>query len=63
VGARAPADVRRNRAGEGARPLADRCASRLALGTGTGYWAHGRDNPLILGVLPHGFYTGLKKEF
>jgi undecaprenyl-diphosphatase len=35
----------------------------FAIGTGTGYWAHGRDNPFLLGVLPHGFYTGLKKEF
>jgi len=35
----------------------------FAIGTGTGYWAHGRDNPFILGVLPHGFYAGLKKAF
>jgi hypothetical protein len=41
--------------------LADRRASCFAIGTG--YWAHGRDNPFLLGVLPHGFYTGLKKQF
>ena len=35
----------------------------FAIGTGTGYWAHSRDNPFILGVLPHGFYAGLKKQF
>ena len=34
-----------------------------ALGTATGYLAHGRDNPFILGVLPHGFSVGFKKQF
>ncbi len=34
-----------------------------ALGTATGYLAHGRDNPFILGVLPHGFSVGLRKQF
>ena len=34
-----------------------------ALGTLTGYYAHSRDNPLILSVLPHGFMVGIKKSF
>jgi membrane-associated phospholipid phosphatase len=34
-----------------------------ALGVATGYFAHTRDNPLILGVLPHGFMVGLRKQF
>ncbi len=35
----------------------------FALGTGTGYLAHARDSPIILGVLPHGFMVGLRKQF
>ena len=34
-----------------------------ALGTLTGWYAHSRDNPLILSVLPHGFMVGYKKSF
>jgi len=35
----------------------------IALGTLTGYYAHSRDSPLILGVLPKGFAVGLHKQF
>ena len=35
----------------------------FAIGTLAGYWAHSRDNPFVLGVLPHGFTVGLRKEF
>jgi len=35
----------------------------LALGTGTAYFAHTRESPIILGVLPHGFMLGLKVKF
>ncbi|HEX9395639.1 MAG TPA: phosphatase PAP2 family protein [Burkholderiales bacterium] len=35
----------------------------FALGTAAGYYAHGRDNPLILGIMPHGIMVGLKKQF
>ena len=35
----------------------------FALGTGTGWLAHTRDSPVILGVLPHGFMIGLHKQF
>lgn len=35
----------------------------FALGGLTGYYAHNRDSPLILGVLPHGFTVGLHKQF
>jgi undecaprenyl-diphosphatase len=35
----------------------------FALGGGTGYLAHARDSPVILGVLPHGFTVGLRKQF
>ena len=35
----------------------------IALGTLTGYYAHSRDSPLILGVLPKGFSIGLRKQF
>ena len=35
----------------------------IALGTLTGYYAHSRDSPLILGVLPKGFSIGLHKQF
>ena len=34
-----------------------------ALGTATGYLAQRRESPFILGVLPHGFSVGLKKQF
>ena len=34
-----------------------------ALGTLIGYYAHSRDNPLILSILPHGFMVGIKKSF
>jgi len=34
-----------------------------ALGTGMGYFMqHRQGNPLILGMLPHGFYIGFRKE-
>ena len=35
----------------------------VALGTLTGYYAHSRDSPLILGVLPGGFTVGIHKQF
>jgi len=35
----------------------------FALGTGTGWLAHTRDSPVILGVLPHGFVIGLRQQF
>jgi len=35
----------------------------FALGTTTGYLAHTRESPVILGVLPHGFMVGLRKQF
>ena len=35
----------------------------IALGTLTGYMAHSRDNPFILGVLPKGFSVGIHKQF
>jgi undecaprenyl-diphosphatase len=36
----------------------------LALGTTAGYFAHARTRtPLVLGVLPQGFYVGFKKSF
>jgi undecaprenyl-diphosphatase len=35
----------------------------FALGTLTGYYAHARDIPLILGVLPKGFTVGIRKSF
>ena len=35
----------------------------FALGTGTGWLAHTRDSPVILGVLPHGFTIGLRAQF
>lgn len=34
-----------------------------ALGVGTAYYAHSRQTPLILGVLPHGFEVGIHKRF
>jgi hypothetical protein len=35
----------------------------FALGSATGYLAHSRDSPVILGVLPHGFMVGLHQQF
>ena len=35
----------------------------FALGTATGYLAHRRDSPFILGLLPHGFSVGLRARF
>ena len=35
----------------------------FALGSATGYLAHSRDSPVILGVLPHGFMVGVRKQF
>jgi undecaprenyl-diphosphatase len=35
----------------------------LALGTATAYYAHQRESPLILGVLPHGFEVGFKASW
>jgi len=34
-----------------------------ALGTAAAYYAHQRDSPLILGVLPHGFEVGIKASW
>jgi undecaprenyl-diphosphatase len=34
-----------------------------ALGGVTGYWAHERDSPLILSVMPHSIVVGLKTQF
>ncbi len=35
----------------------------FAIGTATGYYASGRDNPLILRIMPHAIVIGLKKQF
>jgi undecaprenyl-diphosphatase len=35
----------------------------FALGTAAAYFAHTRDSPIILGVLPHGFIVGLHTKF
>jgi len=35
----------------------------FALGTLTGYYAHSRDHPLILGVLPRGVSIGIRRQF
>jgi undecaprenyl-diphosphatase len=36
----------------------------FALGTGVGYFAHARSGtPLVLSVMPHGIYVGLKKKW
>jgi acid phosphatase family membrane protein YuiD len=35
----------------------------FALGTLTGYYAHSRDSPFILGLLPGGFTVGIHKQF
>ncbi|MGH8455658.1 MAG: phosphatase PAP2 family protein [Stenotrophobium sp.] len=34
-----------------------------AIGTAFGYYAHGREQPLILGYMPHGIFIGLKEQF
>jgi hypothetical protein len=34
-----------------------------AIGTAAGYYAHARDNPLVLGVMPHGIVVGLRHQF
>lgn len=35
----------------------------IALGTLTGYLAHEREKPFVLGLLPHGFMVGLHAQF
>lgn len=35
----------------------------LALGIGTGYLAHRRDSPVILGLMPHGVAVGVSRRF
>lgn len=35
----------------------------FAVGTYAGYYAHSRDNPIILNVLPHGFMVGIRKQW
>jgi len=35
----------------------------FALGLGTGYLAHRRESPVILGLMPHGVTVGLSKRF
>ena len=35
----------------------------FALGTAAGYYAHNRDSPFILGILPHGFTVGIRSRF
>ena len=35
----------------------------FALGTAAGYFAHTRESPIILGVLPHGFSVGIRRKF
>jgi hypothetical protein len=35
----------------------------FALGGLTGYYAHNRESPFILSVLPHGFTVGIHKQF
>lgn len=34
-----------------------------AVGTGSGFLARTRDNPFILGLLPHGFAVGVRRQF
>jgi membrane-associated phospholipid phosphatase len=33
------------------------------IGTASGYYAYRRNSPLVLSVMPHGIYVGLKREF
>ncbi len=35
----------------------------FALGSLSGYYAHNRNSPFVLGVLPHGFTIGMRKQF
>lgn len=35
----------------------------FALGTATGWYAHSREQPFTLTVLPHGFMLGIRKQF
>jgi len=35
----------------------------FAIGTASGYYARSRENPFILGLLPHGFSIGVKQRF
>ena len=35
----------------------------FALGTATGYYAHQRDSPFVLGYMPHGIFVGLRKSW
>ena len=35
----------------------------FAIGGLTGYYAHNRQSPFFLGILPHGFTVGLRKQF
>jgi hypothetical protein len=37
--------------------------TRFTLGTLSGYYAHSRGNPLILGLLPGGLTVGIHKQF
>jgi membrane-associated phospholipid phosphatase len=35
----------------------------FALGTAAGYYAHHRDNPLVLSVMPHAVFVGLRRAW
>ena len=35
----------------------------FAIGTASGYYAHNRQSPFLLGLLPHGFAVGVKQQF
>ena len=35
----------------------------LAIGTAVGYWAHDRESPLLLSVMPHGVQLGYSKRW
>jgi undecaprenyl-diphosphatase len=35
----------------------------FAIGTASGYYAHNRKSPFFLGLLPHGFFIGVKERF
>ena len=35
----------------------------FALGTASGWYAHSREQPFTLTVLPHGFMVGIRKQF